>query len=382
MITNARLVRAMLLTSLVILLTAPVALADGGAKFGLRPVRFDPSRPETNSYFVYDLAPGATIEDEVLVQNSGDATGTVRLYAVDGVTGQTGGAVYLSDADPRKDVGGWVRLGEQELTLGPGEARNVRVTLTVPMDAAPGQHLGGLVAENTALKQSTGGGALQINVQTRSVVAVQVNLPGEVVEKLVVTGVSPGGQQGYQTLQLGLRNDGTEMVKPVGSLVVTDAGGNEVQRLAVKIDTILPRTEIQYPVFVEGRVLEPGTYHVAVHLTSGKNGVTDFQGVFTLTADQVHEVFQPGRPPLAPPTTLGGNVAGRVVSWPLLAGVVTGVVAAVLIALGGIVLSGRRRKPSPRRAAGGSGSARPPGDIVPDGEKRAPQVHWTRIDKA
>lgn len=340
----SRLGRALLLTLLVFVLAMPVALAASGAKFGLRPVRFDPKRPETSSYFVYDLAPGATIEDEVLVQNSGDGAGTVRLYAVDGTTGQTGGAVYLSGDDPRKDVGGWVQLGERELTLAPGERRTVRFTVSVPADAMPGQHLGGLVAEDTALKQSTGGGALQVKIQTRSVVAVQVNVPGQVVEKLVVTGVTPGGVQGYQTLRLGLRNDGTQAVKPEGSLVVSDAGGNEVQRLALKIDTMLPRTAIEYPVFVEGRALEPGTYRVTVHLTSGKSDVTDYQGSFTLNADQVQQVFQPSRPPLVPPANLGGaRVGGLMAPFPLVAGVAVGILAAVLVALGTVLTKRRRR---------------------------------------
>jgi len=316
--------------------------AGEGAKIGLRPVRYDPARPATQSYFIYDPAPGETVQDEVLVRNSGDATTTVRLYAVDGATGQTSGAVYLAGDAPRRDVGRWATLDGDELTLGPGEERVVPFAVAVPADAPPGQHLGGLVAEDTTLTPSASDGPLRLTVQRRAVVAVQVNLPGARAERLTIGGVTPGGERGQQALLLDLRNDGSELVKAAGTLTVTDAGGQEVQRLALTLDTLVPRTAIAYPVYVERQALGPGRYHAAVHLTYGERGVTDYQGDFTIAAAQVAQVFGGRQAPAPPPAAPGAA------SWitarraaPLVA-----LALLLLAALAGFARQRRRHRPA------------------------------------
>lgn len=143
------------------------------------------------------------------VTNSGAAAGTVRLYGVDATTGRTSGAVYRSRQDERKDVGSWLTLGSDELTLQAGENRVVPVTVQVPASVRPGQHLGGIVAENTAVQQATGGGAVQVNIQNLAVMAVQVNLiGGAAVEQIDASGVKAQGGGGYQALAVALRNSG------------------------------------------------------------------------------------------------------------------------------------------------------------------------------
>ena len=75
------------------------------------------------------------------MRNSGDTVGTVRLYAVDGMTADNSGPVYLDEGAPRQDVGNWVQLTEREFSLGPNEERVVPFTVTIPINAPTGQHL-------------------------------------------------------------------------------------------------------------------------------------------------------------------------------------------------------------------------------------------------
>lgn len=277
------------------------AQAAGGPSFGLRPVRYDPDRPATQSYFIYDVSPGQSFQDEVQVTNSGSASGTVRLYPVDATTGQTSGPVYLSAADVRKGVGAWIELDQTELTLAPGESRAVAFKIRVPQSARPGQHLGGLVAEDTVLKEGQSGGALQVKLQQRMVTAVQINLPGVMVEKVEITGVASSIQAGNQVLELGLRNDGTEMVKPSGSVHVTNAQGQEVQRLNFQLESILPDTQIQYPVQIERQALAAGEYHATVRISYGKQGTASYETTFQVTNGQVSQLYE-AKPQLPPPT--------------------------------------------------------------------------------
>jgi hypothetical protein len=286
--------------------TASHTLASGGARFGLQPLTSDKNNPATKSYFVFDSAPGATVESQVRVVNSGTAAGTVRLYAVDAATGQTSGTVFLDDAAPRQDAGAWIRLDLSELTLQPGENAVVPFRVAIPADARAGQHVGGIVAQDTVLQegetQQAGpkNAGFRVDVQNLTILAVQLNLPGPAVDRVEVTGIATGGSRGYQQLLVGLQNSGTQMVKPSGTLVVTDARGQEVQRLALKLDTFLPQTAIQYPVAVQKQALGAGQYHARVELAYGASGTTTHDQDFTITDGQVAQVFQSTGPLAAP----------------------------------------------------------------------------------
>ena len=118
---------------------------------------------------------------------------------------------------PRRDVGAWTRLGVKKLTLGPGEVRDVAVKVRVPKSVSAGEHLGGIVAENTKLKRgptkSRGRGRFRINVRNLAVTAVQVNLPGPRVRKLSLGSVKSGGSQGgNQTVLVGIANEGNVLL--------------------------------------------------------------------------------------------------------------------------------------------------------------------------
>jgi hypothetical protein len=286
------------------------ARAEGGsAQFSLRPVASDP----TAAYFVFNLQQSATIQSQVRVTNTGTARGSVALYPVDATTGQTSGVVYLSRGEPRTDVGAWVTVGTQQLTLDPGQSQTVAFTLTVPPSVRPGQHVGGLVGENLAIQEgSPSNGGVQINIQHLSIVAVQVNLPGQQAQRLEATRIQAGGEHGYQTLLLSLRNAGTQMLKPSGTLQVTDTTGRQLKRMTLTLDTFLPQTAIDYPVYVDGQALGPGHYKGALSLTYGDpqqplNRTFDFQ----ITSSDVQQVFG-SKPPNTPPG-IGREAGGLLV---------------------------------------------------------------------
>ena len=287
-----------------------VAHADGGgANFALQPVKYDPNEPLTQSYFIFDSKPGIVIKSRVRVTNTGTATGTAGLYPVDATTGQTSGAVYLNQSDPRADVGAWISLSASQVTLAPGQSQIVHFQVIIPGGVRPGQHLGGIVAENLTQASSTqtqNHSTLQIKVKLLTIIAVQVNLPGAAVEQMAATGVQAGGQNGYQQLLVGLSNSGTVMLKPYGSLQVANAQGQVLKNVSLKLDTFLPRTAINYPVTISGQGLGPGDYQVTLTLMYGNAQVLHYTTKFTITQQQVAQVFSAPQTQ-APPGFLSGD---------------------------------------------------------------------------
>ena len=274
--------------------------AGGEPSFSLQPVLYDPSEPVTKSYFVFDTRPVTVLHNRVRVTNSGTAKGSVRLYAVDAVTGQTSGVVYLARTDERRDTGAWVTLGMQQLTLAPGQSQIVPFRVAIPKIVRPGQHVGGIVAENMTLGSISQSSTLHINVENLTIIAVQVNLPGPSIEKLVATGIQPGGTNNYQTLLLGLSNTGTTMLKPHGTLQVTDTQGHLLQTLSLTLDTFLPQTAIDYPVYVQNKALGVGSYRAMLRLIYGHSHELLYTAVFTITGQQIVKVFKTSNPLQAP----------------------------------------------------------------------------------
>ena len=264
--------------------------------FAVKPVTYDPKVPVTKSYFVLDARPGTVIHDRVEIVNKGDVAGRAFLYTVDATTGETTGAVYLSRRDPRRDVGSWLTLDADSVVLGPGERRDVSFTVRVPRALRPGDHLGGIVAENAALTKPKGKGPLQIKIRHLTIVAVQAQVPGPRIRRIDVAGVRAGGEHGYQFLYLSMRSRSTIMVKPRLTVSVADEQGRAVARRSLRLDTFLPQTQIDYPLLLPGRALSPGRYVATIDVSDG-SGTQTFP--FSVSQDQTTKVYS-GAPALKP----------------------------------------------------------------------------------
>jgi hypothetical protein len=267
---------------------------------------------------------------------------------VDATTGQTSGVVYRTSTDPRTDVGAWVRVGMQHVTLAPKHDQIIPFTITVPASVRPGQHVGGLVAEDLAV-QSGSSSSVQINIQHLNIVAVQVDVPGAQSQRLDATAIHAGGASNYQILYVSLSNTGTQMLKPTGTLQVTDTSGHQVKQMPMSLDTVLPQTTIDYPVFIDGQALGAGHYQGVLSLSYGSPQQTLHRAFqFEITAANLKQVFGSraiNTPPVVGITWGGGGVPNVVV-------IVGGAVALLLVALGASVFfvpALRARMPFRRR---------------------------------
>ena len=257
-----------LLTAGLLLVTAGSAAAAGTVRLSLSlsPLPTAGTMPASRSYFDFSARPGTTVRAALRIANAASTTARLRLYAVDGTTGVTSGAVYLDRTAPRRDVGAWITLGAPPLiSVAPRATRVVRFSVRVPRGTRAGDHLGGIVAENTKLLMPGPTGLLRIRVRSLAIVAVVVHTPGGRCS-LDVTRAEPAlGPYGFQALDLRLRNSGEKLTRATGKLVVTTSGGALVDSEQLRLDTLVPGTSIPYPVRL-GRVLRQGRYRAAVVL--------------------------------------------------------------------------------------------------------------------
>ena len=334
-------------------LYAPPALGAGGqASFAVKPVLYDPALTATKSYFIMRAKAGDVIADKVRVVNTGTTAGTAYLYVVDATTGQTSGAVYLSRRSPRHDVGAWVRLARTQVSLAPGASAVVPFTIRVPAVVRPGDHLGGIVAENSEIQKGSGHGALQIRIKHLTIAAVELQLPGRVVARVDSTGVEPGGQHGWQYVYVHLRNTGTVMVKPQSRIVIESSSHRQVAARTLSLDTFVPGTAIDYPVLLPHRTLKPGRYTATVTIRSSDRTIAGYRTsppppfssthtyAFTVSSGEQKQIFSGVAPVTAPtqtPTATSGHSGKGLVT---LAG--GGAMVLLLLGLGFHVVRKRR----------------------------------------
>jgi hypothetical protein len=267
-----------------------VYAAGGRAHFDIKPT-FSPSAHNTvpRANFIYNSRSGNLIRDSLHVTNNGTVRGTVNIYPEDAITSQMSGETFPTHNDPRHDVGAWITLSSQQVTLNPGQSRDVSFSLTIPAHVRPGQHAGGFVAEEPDRQESSSKGAIQtvVQIHTREVIGVLINLPGTTVEKLDATGFTYDVISGYQSILVKLTNTGTQFLHPSGSLKVTNTAGQQLQNVPMKLNAILPQTAINYPVYMHHKALDPGTYTVTLNLGYEGNHKLNYTASFVVPRPQL-----------------------------------------------------------------------------------------------
>ena len=139
------------------------------------------SRPDLS----YQVAPGTVIEDTVIVYNFGNVTMDFAVYATDAFNNDDGEFDLLPGAEVPVDVGSWVTLAQEGIVLEPGKQATIPITITVPVDATPGDHVGAIVASNVTV--SDNGDGQVVNVDRRTGTRMYIQVGGPLVRELAVT---------------------------------------------------------------------------------------------------------------------------------------------------------------------------------------------------
>jgi hypothetical protein len=139
--------------------------------------------PDGRAAFDYELDPGETLIDFVGVSNFGTAPITVDLYASDAYTTETGTFDLLPSSEDPLDVGAWIGFNEPQITIAPQTRLDVPFALTVPADATPGDHVGGIVAAVTETATDASGNEIQ--VERRVGARIHLRVTGELDPNLV-----------------------------------------------------------------------------------------------------------------------------------------------------------------------------------------------------
>lgn len=155
----------------------------------------------------------------------------------------------------------WLIYSPAETTVTPGNLHAIRVTVTVPKDATPGDHLSALIIEQRPDNIKLNENRRQMVIRYRMAAVFYIKVPNlRRQASLESLRAEAKGDQVIVTPLL--KNSGNSVVRPLTSLKVTDSAGVAVVELPQKESLpLLGGAELMQPLVVETR-LAPGTYNV------------------------------------------------------------------------------------------------------------------------
>ena len=156
----------------------------------------------------------------------------------------------------------WLIYSPAETTVTPGNQHAIRVTVSVPKDATPGDHLSALIIEqrpdNIKLLNEN---RRQMVIRYRMAAVFYIKVP-QLRRQGSLESLRAEATEDQVVVTPLLKNAGNSVIRPLTSLKVTDSSGTAVAELPQKESLpVLGGAELVQPLVVETR-LAPGTYTV------------------------------------------------------------------------------------------------------------------------
>ncbi len=214
---------------------------------------------QTASYFDLTMEPGETRSLEVEISNNGGEEVTARTYAADVYTIINGGFGGRLRDEPATGTTRWLDYRSDLLDLAAGERTYRSFSVSVPLEAAPGEYITSLVLENDQPIELKG--VVGANQVVRQAVGVLVTIPGERSPHLEIGEASHAVVAGKSILSVAVENTGNIRLKPLVDVTLSDAGGHQVSRASVQMDSFYAATDTLVEVPLAALLL-PGEYSI------------------------------------------------------------------------------------------------------------------------
>lgn len=201
------------------------------------------------SWFRYYQYPGTTVKDSLVLRNIGEHEESVKLYATDATVNQAGSFTPKLENETQHGLGQWIKLSEQEVTLGPEESLEIPFTIDIPLGIAPGQYFGSIINEQISTEACINGNASgngspcpgNIQVKTRTGNRIYLTIPGEIKHDITLRNlVWKISSQKKIIFTFNFTNSGNVAFEPQAVLHIYDTWGREVDEIESRLGKSLP----------------------------------------------------------------------------------------------------------------------------------------------
>jgi hypothetical protein len=178
----------------------------------------------------------------------------------------------------------WLIYSPAETTVIPGNQHAIRVTVSVPKDATPGDHLSALIIEQRPDNIRVNENRRQMVIRYRMAAVFYIKVP-QLRRQGSLESLRAQATADQVVVTPLLKNAGNSVIRPLTSLKVTDSSGIAVAELPQKESLpVLGGAELVQPLVLETR-LAPGTYTVKYRVDF-QDGSRPTEGVTELVIPQ------------------------------------------------------------------------------------------------
>ncbi len=245
-----------LILSFLILLLSVSAIGQVGASgsMALAPARFElEMKPGTETTVVLNLD----------FRAGSESSQPVRIVASlnDWTMTKDGRVEYFRSNSQPNSAAPWMIYTPGEASVVPGTIHPIRVTISVPENAVPGDHLAALIIEQRPDQLKFETNARQMIVRYRLASVFYIKVPGLTrkgsVENLYAESTGDG-----VIVKPTLRNDGNSVIRPLAEVKILDNEGKIIADVPEsEILPVLANSAVDQPVSI-AKSLAPGTYTV------------------------------------------------------------------------------------------------------------------------
>lgn len=170
--------------------------------------------------------------------------------------------------------------GLQDITLKPGEVKQVKLTLSVPASASPGAYFGAVRYSAVPDNRNAASQGEQVTLNASVAHLVFLELPGDVLEQIKVESLKAerDGNKGWffiktpQKSAVGIKNLGNGFARPVGTVSIKNMFGSEVYNYDVNNtdpkSVVLPKSSRTFTKDIKN-IKWPGRYTQNASLAYG-----------------------------------------------------------------------------------------------------------------
>ena len=178
----------------------------------------------------------------------------------------------------------WLIYSPAETTVTPGNLHAIRVTVSVPKDATPGDHLTALIIEQRPDNLKLNENRRQMVIRYRMGAVFYIKVP-QLLRHGSLESLRAEAKGDQLIVTPLLKNAGNSVIRPLTSLRVTDGSGVSIAELPQKESLpLLGGAELLQPLVLETR-LAPGTYSVKYRVDF-QDGNRPTEGITELVVPQ------------------------------------------------------------------------------------------------
>jgi len=187
--------------------------------------------------------PGKTYRGEYKIRNETDSVHTYYFIAQNiAAEGEEGQSKIFTEEDSMIGLSGWIQYDVAQMTVEPGETRDVNFNINVPSDAEPGGHYAAIFTSTTP---PTGE---QVALGEKTGVILLVTVPGDIRENADLIEYSlASGKKVYNRppveFLVRIKNTGNVHFKPLGDITINGWGGDKAKLDANPVKgNVLPKS--------------------------------------------------------------------------------------------------------------------------------------------